>query len=45
MVADLTGHLKGCCELHPLKITADGMGYFGYHPSAFYNAYTSGPML
>ncbi|WP_216593439.1 hypothetical protein [Paracoccus sanguinis] len=39
VVADLTDHLRGCCELHHLKITADGMGYFGYHPSAFYNAY------
>ena len=39
VVADLTPHLRGCCELHHLKPTAEGMGYFGYHPSPIYNAY------
>lgn len=39
VVADLTDHLRECCELHHLKVTADGMGYFGYHPSPKYNAY------
>ena len=39
VVADLTKKLQDRCEFHQLKSNADGMGYFGYHQSASYNAY------
>ncbi len=39
VLADLTDHLIECCDLWQLQRTADGMGYFGYHPNAKYNAY------
>lgn len=39
VLADLTDHLIECCDLWQLQRTADGMGYFGYHPNPKYNAY------
>lgn len=39
VLADLTDSLVNCCRLHQLQITADGMGYFGYHRDESYNAY------
>lgn len=39
VLADLTNHLIECCDLWQLQKTADGMGYFGYHPNTKYNAY------
>lgn len=39
VIADFTSHLMDCCKLHQLQITADGMGYFGYHRDQSYNAY------
>lgn len=39
VLADLTDSLVGCCKLHQLQTTADGMGYFGYHSDESYNAY------
>lgn len=39
IIADFTTHLQDCCKLHQLQKTADGLGYFGYHRDAAYNAY------
>ena len=39
VLADLTNHLIECCDLWQLQKTADGMGYFEYHPNTKYNAY------
>ena len=39
VLADLTSSLMDCCKLHQLQMTADGMGYFGYHRDESYNAY------
>jgi hypothetical protein len=39
VLADLTKDMVNCCEFHRLTPTADGMGYFGYHPGKNYNAY------
>lgn len=39
ILADFTAHLEDCCRLHQLKRTADGLGFFGYHPDDAYNAY------
>ncbi|MDG1128241.1 MAG: hypothetical protein P8N68_04005 [Paracoccaceae bacterium] len=37
VLADLTPKMIECCELFNLTVTADGEGYFGYHPT--WNAY------
>lgn len=39
VLADLTSSLEDCCRFHQLQVTADGMGYFGYHRDESYNAY------
>ena len=39
VLADFTDSLIDCCKMHQLQITADGMGYFGYHRDESYNAY------
>ena len=39
VLADLTDSLINCCKVHQLQMTADGMGYFGYHRDESYNAY------
>ena len=39
VLADLTNSLMDCCKLHQLQMTADGMGFFGYHSDESYNAY------
>ena len=39
VLGDLTTQMIDCCKLHQLQITADGMGYFGYHRNEQYNAY------
>lgn len=39
VIADLTDDLIASCDLYQLTPTADGMGYFGYHPKPAYNAY------
>lgn len=39
VIADLTATMEECCDFHRLKKTADGLGYFGYHDNAAYNAY------
>ena len=39
ILADLTDDMVDCCKMHQLQITADGMGYFGYHHDESYNAY------
>ena len=39
VLADFTDSLIDCCKMHQLQITADGMGYFGYHRDEAYNAY------
>ena len=39
ILADFTNSLTDCCRVHQLQITADGMGYFGYHRDESYNAY------
>ena len=39
VLADLTNSMKDCCKFHQLQMTADGMGYFGYHRDESYNAY------
>ena len=39
VLADLTSSLMDCCKLNQLQMTADGMGYFGYHRDESYNAY------
>lgn len=37
VLADLTPKMIECCEMFNLNATADGEGYFGYHPT--WNAY------
>jgi len=37
VLADLTPKMVECCEMFNLNVTADGEGYFGYHPT--WNAY------
>lgn len=39
VIADLTDSLLRSCELFDLTKTADGLGYFGYHPKPSFNAY------
>ena len=39
VLADLTNSLVDCCKMHQLQITADGMGYFGYHRDESFNAF------
>ena len=39
VLADLTNSLIGCCKVHQLQVTADGMGYFGYQRDESFNAF------
>ena len=39
VLADFTDSMIDCCKIYQLQITADGMGYFGYHRDESYNAY------